>query len=225
MSNWGDCGISFPKFSVDNNGSASFGGNLSAASGTLGTITAGYLQNSTNTTSLNLNETGSGEVFRLNGVTRIWGDGRVKWQQSLINSSWTTSGFKLATFRREVEIIEGEPDQITVYWDSPVGTYVFDTGIQMASIIGNAYEDHIYCTVSGYSLPAEARDWLVANSLKIAASAVVAQPVPVDGGGFGEANLHVMVTTRVVGAVPGAVINQSTVPGLQMTSIVVNIWK
>lgn len=158
MSSWGDCGISFPKFSVDNAGNASFGGNLNAASGTLGTITAGLLRNPTDTTRINLNETGAGELLRVNGVTRIWGDGRTRWSNSIgtfylrprrpgynAGSAWDAYFDALYIYRAyydETWFLRRQSEVIGI---------IVDTGIPMDSIL-DAYTSAVVARVSGWSI-------------------------------------------------------------------------
>lgn len=143
MSSWGDCGISFPNFSVDNNGNAIFSGTVSYAHGTLGTITAGYLQNANNTASINLNATGDQVFARWGGVDRVWANGRTRFVSDVISANWQGLNLEVVSY-----------DEASGTSSYGVGSFVIiDTGITMDSLPWQmGYEDDYYATVSGYSI-------------------------------------------------------------------------
>lgn len=218
MSSWGDCGISFPKFSVDNAGNANFGGNLnaatgtfagalSAASGTLGTITAGLLRNSTDTTRINLNEAGAGELIRVNGVTRVWGDGRTRWSNGIgtfylrprrpgynAGSAWDAY-FDALYIYRAYDDGTGKIAQ-----QSEVGGIIVDTGIPMDSIL-DAYTSTIVARVSGWSIwwngaPVQSTDKLVVRCTP-------AHRLPIHGSQtWGNVTLHIKLDMELAPGSP-----------------------
>ena len=110
------------------------------------------------------------------------------------------------------------------YWDSTHGIFAVDTGIRMDSILGNAYEDNIYCTVSGWHINGATVAWLAARGLKLAVSAVPAQPLPINGEGWGGATLRVIVTVRIMGTDLNPYIGDHP-PSFVIHSVLINIWR
>ena len=175
--------------------SGSFAGALSAASGTLGEITAGLLRNNTDTARLNLNETGSGEVLRIAGVTRVFGDGKTRWRNQIASLALRprTDGTQAASTwdsqDKAYKIMQPYDSEST----PPVCTFVVDTGIAMSSVV-DAYDAQLSARISGWSIwwgrSASASDVLLAD-----ATPVYQLPVssPQD---WGNVTLHLLVTFR-----------------------------
>ncbi|HSD36077.1 MAG TPA: phage tail protein [Rhodocyclaceae bacterium] len=213
MSNWGDCGISFPYFSVNNEGEAYFGGTLDACDGRLGFITAGYMQNPSNTTRFNLNATGGDVVLRVGGVDRLWANGRTRWVSNLISSNW--SGLNIYAYRITGSY-ESDGDGGS-YWTTTVtrgGEAIIDTGITMDSLpYGSGYEDNYYCTISGWNMP----DPGSVGSASLVIQGSVMFQMPTSGGSsWGNRTLHVRVYATVRG---------DAVRDVMINSVVVNVWR
>lgn len=215
--------------------SGSFAGSLSAPSGTLGTITAGLMRNPTDTTRINLNETGAGELIRVNGVTRVWGDGRTRWSNQIgslvVRPRWRGNNFYLAG-APGADYFNARP--ILSVYDERVGssddwefvrrvdngiTFTFDTGIPMEALT-DSYNCSVVARAAGWSIWWNGYAQAFADVLLV--DCRVVYRMPTDGGHTWEAvTAWVEVTVRYGENSP--VLNSSVLKHIVLDSLNINL--
>lgn len=199
-----------------------FSGTLASPSGLLGTVTSGYLRNSSNSNSINLGASGSDVFMRTNNTDRVWSDGRAQWHSSLISGSWAPTNFSCAETMYDSTNGEGW------IWKRTDGMAVIDTGVSMGSIWGGGYNGGLQCSVSGYSLASgQLANYLSANGYQLVLSAVPAFQMPLSGESWDAMTLKIIVFAVVRGAVSGTQVGNDNLASVtkQINSLYVNVFK
>jgi len=123
------------------NGNGIFSGTLSAPSGTFGTITAGYLQNSANSCYLNLNATNSSTspFLGAGGKTLIWGDGHSTLNNTVYQQTVTLNAQPIVGYIASTST--DESGNVTNVWG-------FTNGVEVSIDTGMVYDSTTYGTTT-----------------------------------------------------------------------------
>jgi hypothetical protein len=182
----------------------SFAGNItsaatiSGASGSFGTVTAGLLRNSGNTTSLNLNTTGHNDLLRAGSKTLIYADGSTDFANEIDDSHLFTTNLTICLRSYDDE------GAAQYAWG---GEMYIDTGIAYDSL-SDPYGSHFQAVAHGWTLEPGPAYWADSSTrFLIEVSSVQQMPVA-SGQSWGSMNLWLKILVRVVSpTVPSTVID------------------
>ena len=198
-----------------------FSGELRAASGTFGEVTAGYLRNADNSASINLNATGDQVFARWGGIDRIWANGKTRFTSQLVSGSWSVTNLAAASAVRVGSASSGF-DYLKFY----EGWGVVDTGIAMDGLpYGLGYEDEYHVSVTGYSVDSNLATILNNNaSTRLLLSAEIMYDMPYRSGEtWGGVTMKVRV--KAVLSPPPFIPNPAGTVNYYVTGVVLSVWR